>query len=185
VALILGVWFSLAIVLGARFAVDVVAGADSHASIEVLQILGFGAPATFLIATWSFALLSVRAYRGLLVSNAIAIAVQVAVTLPLAAAHGARGAAYGALITELTLAVAYGIVLMRGHPDLRAGAGIVPRVALAAVPAAGLGALALTVHPVVAVVVATLVYLGGLAAQRAIPTEVLAALRQSRAGAAG
>jgi O-antigen/teichoic acid export membrane protein len=183
VALILGVWFALAIVLGARFAVDVVAGADSHASIAVLQILGLGAPATFLIATWSFALLSVRQYRGLLVANGIAIVVQVAVTLPLASAHGARGAAIGALVTELTLAAAYGIVLMRAHADLRPGPGIVPRVALAAAPAAGLGALALTVHPVVAVVVATVVYFAALAAQRAIPTEVLDALRQRRAAA--
>jgi O-antigen/teichoic acid export membrane protein len=181
VALILGAWFSLSVILGARFAVDVVAGASSHASIGMLQILGIGIPATFLIATWSFALLSVREYRGLLIANGIAILVQVGVTLPLASAHGGRGTAVGAVLTELTLAVAYAVALMRSHPDLRVSPRLVPRVAVAAALAAGAGALGLTVHPVVAVAAATAVYFGALAVMRGIPTEVIEALRRDRA----
>jgi O-antigen/teichoic acid export membrane protein len=181
VSLILGVWFSLAIVLGARFAVDVVAGASAHPSIPVLQILGLGTMATFLIATWAFAMLSVRDYRDLLVANLIAIGIQAGVTLPLAATSGAKGAAIGAAITEFSLAACYGISLMRRHPDLRVQPRVVPRVALAAAAAAGLGLLALTIHPVVAVCLATLVYFGLLAAQRAIPAEVMQALSRRKA----
>ena len=181
VSLILGVWFSLAIVLGARFAVNVVAGASAHPSIPVLQILGLGTMATFLIATWAFAMLSVRDYRDLLVANLIAIGIQAGVTLPLAATSGAKGAAIGAAITEFSLAACYGISLMRRHPDLRVQPRVVPRVALAAAAAAGLGLLALTIHPVVAVCVATLVYFGLLAAQRAIPAEVMQALSRRKA----
>jgi O-antigen/teichoic acid export membrane protein len=184
VALLLGVWFSLSVILGARFAVDVVAGASSHASIGMLQVLGLGIPATFLIATWSFALLSVREYRGLLIANGIAVLVQVSVTLPLASAHGGQGTAIGAVITEVILAVTYGIFLMRSHPDLRVSPQIVPRVAVAALAALGAGLLGLTVHPVVAVVAATLVYFAVLAVVRGIPTEVIEALRARRQPAA-
>jgi O-antigen/teichoic acid export membrane protein len=185
VALILGAWFSMSIVLGARFAVDVVAGAESHASIEVLQILGLGTTATFLIATWSFALLSVRAYHPLLVANAIAIAVQAAVTLPLAAESGAEGAAVGAVVTELVLAAAYGFALMRGHRELRASPALVPRIAAAAIAGVAAGLAGLTLHPVVAVVAASIAYFGALALMRAIPAEVIEALKRRPTAAAG
>jgi O-antigen/teichoic acid export membrane protein len=182
VSLILGLWFSLSIGLGAKFAVEVVAGTSADPSIPVLRILGIGMTATFLIATWAFALLSVRDYRDLLAANLLAVAIQAGLTLPLAASHGARGAAIGAAITEYTLATCYGVSLMRRQRDLRIDTRPLPRVALALLVALALGLLGLLVHPVVAVVVATLTYFGLLLALRALPAEITQALARRPGG---
>jgi O-antigen/teichoic acid export membrane protein len=176
VALILGGWFSMSLVLGARFIVDVVAGPASHASIPVLQTLGGATLATFLIATWSFGLLSVRGYRSLLIANLIAITVQVVATLPLASTFGAQGAAVGAAVTEVVLAAAYGIALVRQHPELRPQLGVARRTVVAVAVAAPVGVVGLLVHPVLAVAVASATYFATLALLRAIPRELVEAI---------
>src|SRR5258705_9343502 len=100
VAVVAGAAFPLAIAIGAPFAIDVVAGHGFGPSVTALTILGFAPPATFLVATLAYALLAIDAQRLMLIANALAVAVMVTVTPVLAHAHGAPGAAVGALATE-------------------------------------------------------------------------------------
>ncbi|MDQ4041410.1 MAG: oligosaccharide flippase family protein, partial [Actinomycetota bacterium] len=107
VALILGVWVALSIGLGAPFAVEVVGGSSFEDSVPVLAILGGGMVGTFLVATWGHGLISLRRNRALLVANASALAVGIALTLLLVPPHGAIGGAIATTATELWLAGAY------------------------------------------------------------------------------
>jgi O-antigen/teichoic acid export membrane protein len=174
VALVVGVLFSLAIVTGARFAINVVAGAGHEPSIDALHVLGLAAPATFLVATWAYALLALRRHRALLVSNGVAVVVMTVLVLVLASSHGAKGAAIAAVSTEYVLATAYGIALMRPHPDMRVSPHVVPRV-LASAAIAVAPVLLLQPPSVVAAIIAVAVYSGAALLLRAVPREVIEA----------
>ena len=121
ISVILGAGLALATIVGAAVAIDVVAGSKFHDSIGVLQIQGLAYVGTALAALWGFTLLSVRAHRALLVTNGIALATSMALTLALAPSHGAKGAAVANVAGESVLAAAYAVALMRSHPDLRVG----------------------------------------------------------------
>ncbi len=97
----------------------------------MLQILGAGIIGTFLVATWSFALLTLRMYRELIWINGAAVVLAVMLSAVLIPAHGARGAAVTTATLEVALALAYGVALSRRRPDLRPSLAGVPRVALA------------------------------------------------------
>jgi len=180
VSLILGVWMMLAVVVGAPFAIHVVAGSSFDPSIPVLRIQGVALVATFLVATWGYALLSIKRYKPLLLANAFALALTIGLTSALAPAHGARGAAISMTITEVSLALAYVLILTRSRPDLRLSLRIVPAVAVAA----GLGAAAALVSGIpswAGVLAASALYLAVLLLTGAIPSEVRDALRRPRA----
>jgi O-antigen/teichoic acid export membrane protein len=149
-----------------------VAGPQFAASATVLQIQGLAMIATFVLAGWSFALLSLRRYRGLLVANASAFVVSCSLTLVLAGTDGAEGAAVATVAAETALAVGLLAVLVRGYPQLRPSAKVVVKVVLAALPA-----IALALLPDVPSVVRALLALGAyglvIAATRAVPAEVL------------
>src|SRR5437879_12893355 len=87
---------------------------------------------TFLVATWSHGLLSLRRNRELLLANVIALAVGIALTLTLASRHGAIGGAIATTATELILAATYIVLLVRHRPDLRPPLSVVPKAVLAA-----------------------------------------------------
>ncbi|MGH2763021.1 MAG: oligosaccharide flippase family protein [Thermoleophilaceae bacterium] len=184
VALILAVGTALAVAAGAEIAIDVVAGEEFGPSVEVLQIQGIGLAATFLVATWGFALLSLRAHVAILAANASALALVVVLTLALAPDLGAKGAAIATVVAEIALATIYGLVLMRGQPELRVSAAIAPRVLVAG----ALGGLVAVVSelPVLATFAGTMVtYLVVLLALRAFPKELgeaLAGVRIRRPG---
>jgi O-antigen/teichoic acid export membrane protein len=174
VALVVGVFFSLAIVTGARFAINVVAGAGHEPSVDALHILGLAAPATFLVATWAYALLALRSHRPLLISNGVAVVVMTVLVLVLASSHGAKGAAIAAVSTEYVLATAYGIALMRPNADMRVSPHVLPRV-LAAAAIAALPVLILQPPSVVAAIIAVVLYSGAALLLRAVPREVIEA----------
>ena len=71
--LLAGVGVALALFLGAEFAVDLVAGADFDAAVDVLRVLAFALMGTFVIAARGYSLLSLGRLRAMLVSNAIAL----------------------------------------------------------------------------------------------------------------
>ena len=118
IALILGVWVTLC-TSRCRFLIDLVAGPGFEPAVAVLEIQAFALIATFLAATLSFALLSERRHNGVLVSNAIALAISVTVALALVPSLGAKGAAVATVVGESSLAVAYAIALFARAPDLR------------------------------------------------------------------
>jgi O-antigen/teichoic acid export membrane protein len=138
----------------------------------VLRILGFAMIASFLVAGWGFALLSIKSFKALLLINGAALLVSCALTPILASTYGATGAAFAVLGGEFTLAVGYVIALSRRHRELRPHPAIVPRILLAAVPAL---ALALTFDPPSALLtaIAMLVYGLLILLTRAMPSELM------------
>lgn len=172
VSLILGMATVLGTLGGAQFIIAVIAGPKYAASAGVLQIQGIAMLASFVLAGWSFALLSLKRYRALLAVNLLALVVSFVLTLVLAGADGARGAAIATLCGESTLAVASLIVLVRGHPALRPRLTVAVKVLASAAPAAAL-ALLPGVPSIVRALLALLVYGVLILATRAVPGEVL------------
>lgn len=183
VSVIVSAWIAVSVALGARFAVEVVGGRGFDPAVVPLRILGGAMVGTFLIATWSYALLSQRRHRDLLVANATALVLGFALALALSGPYGAVGAAVATLATELTLAVIYLVLLIRSDRALRPSGTLVPRVVAAAGAALAVG-LPLPAHDVVRVVLASAVYFTALAVLRAIPPEIRQALLRRPAGGA-
>jgi O-antigen/teichoic acid export membrane protein len=180
-SVVIGGFFSLCIVVGAPFAVEVVGGPKYAASVGVLQILGVGIVGTFLVATWSFALLTLRLYRELIVVNGLAVVLAVALSLLLIPAHAARGAGVVTATLELALALAYAVVLSYRRPDLRPSLSQLPRVALAFAAAFAVAEL-LPIYSLAAVAAGAAVLLVSLFALGAVPAEFMQALRRRPAG---
>lgn len=175
VSLVAGIWVALALVIGAPFAIEVIGGDKFEDAIPALRILGLIPVATFLIATWAYALLALNAYRRMLMASGLAIVTIGVLTPILADAEGARGAAIAAAVTEFTLATAYAVALMKGRPDLRVSLSRVPRIVLA-VALAVAPVLILEPPSVVGVLIATPIYAGAVWLLRAVPEDVTESL---------
>jgi O-antigen/teichoic acid export membrane protein len=175
-SLVVGGFFSLCVIVGAPFAVKVIGGPKYDPSVAVLQILGVGIVGTFLVATWSFGLLTLRLYRELIMVNGLVVALAVALSLLLIPAHQARGAAAVTAALELTLAACYVAALAYRHPELRPSVRHVPRVAVAFAAAFAVAAI-LPVYSLIALAAGVAVLALGLIVLRALPGEFLQALR--------
>ena len=176
VSTIVGVVIALAIALGASFAIEVIGGLpEFEDSVPVLQVLGLALVTSFLVATWSFALLSLRAHRALLISNAVAATVALVGTLALEASLDALGAAIATVAAEAVLAVCYLIALRGRHAALSPDLAVLPKILLAA--AVGTCAAFLPTHPIVDAAVGVAAFILVLFALRAIPPELINALR--------
>jgi O-antigen/teichoic acid export membrane protein len=172
VSLIMGMAAALGTLGGAQFMIHVVAGREYAASAKVLQIQGIALVATFVLAGWSFALLALQRYKGVLLANLAAFLVSCSLTTVLASSHGATGAAVATLCGEGVLALGLLLALLHGHPELRPRLGIVIKVAVAA--AAGLvPALLSDVPSLVRALLAVTVYGLLIVLTRAVPAEVV------------
>lgn len=177
-ALIAGGLFAVTIALGARFGIDIVAPPEGRGSVPVLQIMAVSVMGTFLVAAWGFVLLSRQRYRALMVSNAAALILAIVASLLLVPAYGAKGSAAVTAILEVALAVMYGLALSRELPGLRPGRSVVPRLAVALLAAFAVGLPLLLVHPAPAAVAGATAYVATLVALKAVPPELLDALRR-------
>jgi O-antigen/teichoic acid export membrane protein len=175
--LVIGAGAAVLTAVGAPVAIDVVAGPEYEPSVKVLQIQAGALFASYFVAIWGYALLSLDAFRSLLVANVLALALAAGLTLTLAPEYGANGAAIATLVGELGLAIALGVQLMWSREDLRVELEILPRVLLAAA-LASVVVFVPGVPDVVDIVVATVVYVAAAVVLRAVPDEVWAALRQ-------
>lgn len=178
-ATLAGVGLALAIALGAQFAIDVVAGPGFEESVPVLRLQGLAMITVFLVATWSFGLLSLRRYRDLLIANALAAVVAAGATFALVPPLGAEGAAIATVAGEGALAVAYVVALIRADRRMLPRFGFLWKVLLAA--AAGALAALLPVGSLAAALIGTAVYAVVAFALRAIPQELVQALRRRAA----
>jgi O-antigen/teichoic acid export membrane protein len=176
VCVIAGIGVALVTVVAAPTIIDIVAGSKYAGSVPVLRIQGFALLASFLVALGGFALLSLRRHRALLLTNAAALATASALTLALAPGHGAVGAAYANLAGEAALVAGYFLVLRRGEDGARISPELLPRIALAT--AAGVAvAVVVPAAPLLTAALAGGAYVAVLALVRAVPAEVLDALR--------
>ncbi len=178
-ATLAGVGIALAIALGAQFAIDVVAGPGFDASVPVLQLQGLAMITVFLVATWSFGLLSLRRYRALLAANAIAVAVAAVATFALVPPLGAKGAAIATVVAEAALALAYVAALARADRRLLPRVAFVWKIAVAG----GVGALAalLPIGSLASALIGVAAYATTAFALRAVPMELVHALRRRSA----
>ncbi|HEY4915588.1 MAG TPA: oligosaccharide flippase family protein [Solirubrobacteraceae bacterium] len=171
VSLILGVGAAVGLLAGAQFVISVIAGPKYAGATDVLRIQGLAMIASFPLAGWGFALITLRRYGGLLAANAAALVVSCGLTLTLAATDGARGAAVATVCGEATLALGSLIALVRGHPERRPQLGVLVKVAIAAAPAAAL-ALAVDLPSLVRALLALVLYALLIAATGAVPREI-------------
>ena len=172
-AVIAGGWIAIIIIIGAGFGIQIIAGDAGKPSVAVLRIMGIGVTATFVVASWGFVLLSLRHYRALVIANVSALALALALSLILIPMLHAKGGAITTAVLELWLAISYIAMLRRDGivPPGHFAGGSCPRRARARA-----GALALLVHPVLAVVAGSAVYFAALWLLRAIPSELIDAL---------
>jgi O-antigen/teichoic acid export membrane protein len=178
VAIIAGVAVAIATALGAPFAVRIIGGADAAPSADVLALLGIAMIGSFLVATWSYALLTLRRHLALLLANLSAFAVSVVLTLTLAPPHGAIGGALAVIGGEVWLATVYLVVLVRADRRLRPPLRVIGPVAVAVALAVGV-VLAVGLPSLPAALVATALYLVALWLMRAIPPEIFEQLRRN------
>jgi O-antigen/teichoic acid export membrane protein len=175
VAAVLGVFIAMGLAVAAPLAIEVVAGPDFDASVPVLRIQAAGLLTSFLMVTWTYALLSLKLYRPLLLANAGAATAAVVGTLALSPPLGAEGAALATVLAELVLALLALVGLTRHRPVLRPHVGVLAKVAVAL--AAGVAvALLVPAPPLVLSILAGAVYAAVALALRAVPSEAFSAL---------
>jgi O-antigen/teichoic acid export membrane protein len=176
VAVIVGIWMSLAMALGASFIVEVLAGSRGHDAAPVLRIQGLVLTAAFVSASAMFGLLALRRYRPMLIVSSCALALDVALGLLLVPALGARGGAVADVITEMAVASALTLTLIRALPRQTLRAAVLGPVAASAALASA--AWLLPVGAVARALLASVVYFGLLLLLGAIPEDVLRAGRR-------
>jgi O-antigen/teichoic acid export membrane protein len=178
----LGVFVTICVAFGARYLIDFIGGAEFEPSIVVLRIQAFAVTFTFLSVTCGFILLALHRHRAILLGNLVPLAFGAALTLALAPAHGARGAAIATVVGEAGLAAAM-LLLAFGHRPGRVPGSLraVPQVALAAGAAGLVGLVCISQAPeYVAAVIAPLVYLAVLYPLGLIPGELREAVLARR-----
>jgi O-antigen/teichoic acid export membrane protein len=178
VAVLAGVAVAIATALGAPFAVRLIGGADAEPSAGALRLLGVAMIGSFLVATWSYALLTLRRHVQLLLANLSAFVVSVVLTFVLAPPHGAQGAAIAVICGELWLAAVYLVLLVRTDPQLRPPGKVLLPVAVASAVALG-PVFALGLPSLPAAFAATALYFVALWLMRAIPQEIFEQLRRT------
>lgn len=173
---ILGAGAALVVAVGAPVAVDIIAGDEFEAAVDPLRILGIALLATFFVALWGNALLSVREHGALLAANGSALVVALTLTIILAPEHGALGGAIATAATEVWLAVVYAVVVARRHPGLRPQLNVLGPLLLGLAAAA---APAILLQPLPGTLLAAAAYAGVLLLTRAVPRELFDALRRA------
>jgi O-antigen/teichoic acid export membrane protein len=152
------------------------AGDKADPSIAVLRIQGLGLIGTFIAAACGYPLLTLRRYRALLSLSLGALVVSGVLTLALAPTLGARGGAIAAVAAETAIAVGASIVLIRSGAGVHLSFSVLPVAALAG-GAGALSGLALPIHPLLGILVASLVYFAILRVFGRFPYEVRQILR--------
>jgi O-antigen/teichoic acid export membrane protein len=170
-ALLAGVWLVVCLEVGAPFAIHVLAAHKADPAIAVLRVQGAALIATFVAVACGFPLLTLRRYRAVLASNLLALLISSLLTLALAPSLGARGAAIAALIAESGLALSTALMLKRAAPAVAMSLAAVLVAALAGALAV-LAGVAAPVHPLIGIVLASVVYFAALKLLGRFPPEV-------------
>ena len=178
VAVLLGVWMSLATALGAEFVVEAVAGRHGHGVAPVLRIQGLIFAASFVSTSSALGLVALRRYTALIIVTAASLAIDLVAGLALIPPLGAEGGAIADVGTEAIAAVALTASLVRSLP--RHGIDGSVLVPLASALFLCGGAALLPIGSLGRALVATLVYFAVLVRMRALPEELFAALRRVR-----
>ena len=184
-SLLISVLLVLLLYFGAVPVIAILGGAQYAEAAPVLQIQSFSLLGAFLTQVWILGLIAIRRSSALFVMNVVALVCVIAAGALLIPPLGAEGAAIAALVGESALALVAGVLLVRARRDLMPGFGQVVRILLAGVVGGCAGLLFGGAVPAVAAVVAGLVFVGAAFAFRAVPMELVDALRARLSGAKG
>jgi O-antigen/teichoic acid export membrane protein len=180
VGLLASVGLVLVIAIVAKPALDILGGHQYAAAVPVLRIQAIALIPVFVGQVCALGLLSVRRQRDLAVANSVALALVVILGLVLIPVSEATGAAVAAVIAETCLALMLFLYLRAARreavPTLRAA----PRVAAAAL-VAGAVVFIPGISELVAGATAAVLYVAIAFLLRAVPPEVLQAVREARA----
>jgi O-antigen/teichoic acid export membrane protein len=182
VAVLLGLWFLLALEMGAPVIIDVLAGDQGEPAVEVLRLQAPVIVFTFLAIAAAFVLLSMRRHKEVLIANAAALAGSVVATAVLAPSMGANGAAIATVVAEALLGITMTVQVVRARASLGFPAARVPPLLLVAGVAAC--TILLPVPAIAHLAIATAVYFGLLFALGRIPEEIFQAFALRRGAAA-
>jgi O-antigen/teichoic acid export membrane protein len=152
---------------------------EYRAAGPVLQIQALALVGAFLTQVYALGLVAIHRQRALVTVNVVALATALTSGLILIPLWDEKGAALAAVLGELTLAATCLTLLVRARPGLRPQAGRPLKLLLAGVVAYAAG-LVPGLPDVAAAAVSAAVFLGLAAVLRAIPDELLDAVRRYR-----
>ena len=175
-ALLVALLLVLVTVVLADPAIRLLGGDDYADAAPILQVQAFALLGVFLGQAWTLGLVSLRRQRLVAVANALALGVVLVLGTTLVARFGADGGAAAAVATEAVLALALYVALRRAAPDAAPRLGFVWRP-LAAAAAGGAVAL-LPLDPWLGGAAAALAFVAVAFAVRAVPAEIVPALRR-------
>jgi O-antigen/teichoic acid export membrane protein len=178
VAVICGVWMSLAMGLGAGFVIHLIAGSKGRGAVSVLQIQGLVFIASFVSTASGLTLLSLQRYRSLLIASAGALVLNIVLAAILIPSLGAKGGSIADVVSEAAVATVMTVVLLRAVPEHQ----IKPSQLIPVVFAASLSTtvLLIPISSLGRALTATVIYFGALLMLGAIPAEVTDAARRWR-----
>ena len=178
-ALLVSALIVLILVAAAEPIIVLLGGEEYRSAAGVLQIQAVALVGAFLTQVWALALVAVHKQRALILVNVVALSTALisgSILIPLA---GADGAALAAVLGEFVLAGTCVVMLVRARPALRPSAGRPLRLV-----AAALLGLAVALVPglpdIAAAALSATVFLLAAALLRAIPEELLHAVRRYR-----
>lgn len=166
----------LVTVVLAERAIVLLGGAEYRDAAPLLRLLAFALLGIFVSQVLTLGLVSLRRQRDVAVANAAALVLVLLLGASLVAAYDGLGAAAAAVASEAFLALLLLGLLRRRDRDVAPAAGLVPRVL-----AAGAAGAAVALVPLSAWAVAPLAaaaFLGVAFALRAVPPEIVPALRR-------
>ena len=177
VTLLTAVAIVLVLVIAAEPVINVLGGSKYEQAADVLRIQAFALLGAFLTQVWVTGLVSIRRQSALVLTNCVALGTALALGATLIPGLDAKGAAIAAVVGELVLAATTATMLVRARPSLRPPVGRLARVLAAGAAGAAVG-LALPIGDVAGAAVAVVVFASAAFALRAVPLELLHALRR-------
>jgi O-antigen/teichoic acid export membrane protein len=174
-----GVLVAIVVFFAAEPIVLALGGEEYEGAVGPLRIQCLAAITIFLAAAWNQTLVGMGLVRVLIVTTSAGLTAVVVAGLVLIPMFESEGAATAAVIADLVLCVATYVALFRAGPGRDLSVARLIRVVVAAVPAVGLG-LVPGMSDVVSAVAAGLVFVGAALLLRAVPSELIDAVRGSR-----
>jgi O-antigen/teichoic acid export membrane protein len=166
----------LVTVVLAEEAIVLLGGEEYADAAPILRVLAFALLGVFVSQVLTLGLVSLRRQRDVAVANAIALALVVVLGVVLVEAYEGVGGAAAAVVTEAVLALLLLGLLARTAPDVTPRPGVLPRTLVAGAAGAAVAFLPLSAWVVAPLAAAA--FLAVAFALRAVPPEVVTALRR-------
>jgi O-antigen/teichoic acid export membrane protein len=176
VALLVSLGIVLLTVLLAEPAIRLLYTEEFADAAPILRIQAFALIPVFLAQAWTLGLVALRRQRSVAIGNALAFAAVIVLGLGLVPAFGTKGAAIAGVVTEAVLAAALLVALLRLEREAAPRLSFVWRPLVAAAVAC-VPPLVLDVSGWVEAPIAGAVFLAAAFLVRAVPEEILPALR--------